>query len=138
MILLDTDVVSNLLRSSPLPNLLRRLAAVPPDQLFTSSITIGELVYGAHRSVRTAEIIRRLAEDVWPYVTVLPFDREAAHSYGTTRAQLERAGTPLPEPDLRIAAIALARSLTVATGNIRHFARIPGLNVENWLSGPPA
>jgi tRNA(fMet)-specific endonuclease VapC len=51
---------------------------------------------------------------------------------------LERAGTPLPEPDLRIAATALARSLTVATGNIRHFARIPGLNVENWLSGPPA
>jgi tRNA(fMet)-specific endonuclease VapC len=64
---------------------------------------------------------------------VLPFDRPAAETYGRLRAELERAGTPLSEPDLRIASIALTHDLTVVTGNVRHFARVSGLRVENWL-----
>ncbi|HSR22290.1 MAG TPA: hypothetical protein VLW53_01985 [Candidatus Eisenbacteria bacterium] len=51
------------------------------------------------------------------------------------RADLERSGRPLAEPDLRIAAIALAHDLTLVTGNGRHFSRIPGLRVESWLAG---
>ena len=57
----------------------------------------------------------------------------AARRYGEVRTELERRGTPLGDADLRIAAIALARGLTVVTGNIRHFQRVPGLQVENWL-----
>ncbi|MDP9373953.1 MAG: type II toxin-antitoxin system VapC family toxin, partial [Chloroflexota bacterium] len=53
--------------------------------------------------------------------------------YGTLRAELEAAGTPLAEPDLRIASIALTHDLTLVTGNLRHFGRISGLAVENWL-----
>jgi tRNA(fMet)-specific endonuclease VapC len=53
--------------------------------------------------------------------------------YGKLRARLERVGTPVSEPDLRIASIALNLQLTLVTGNVRHFSRIPGLNVENWL-----
>ena len=53
--------------------------------------------------------------------------------YGRLRAELERNGRPLAEPDLRIAAIALARELTLVSGNARHFGRVPGLRVENWL-----
>ncbi len=133
MILLDTDVISNLMRTASSAVLVRRLAAVAPEEQFTSSITVSELVYGAHRSVREDEILRTLEERVWPNVTVLSFDREAAEVHGSVRARLERMGTPLPEPDLRIAAIALAHSLTLITGNVRHFTRVPGLRVENWL-----
>ena len=49
------------------------------------------------------------------------------------RAELERQGRRLDEPDLRIASIALSRQLTVVTGNVRHFRRVPELAVENWL-----
>ena len=61
------------------------------------------------------------------------FERRAAETYGRLRADLERVGTPLAEPDLRIASIALTHDLTVVTGNVRHFSRAPGLRVENWL-----
>ncbi len=53
--------------------------------------------------------------------------------FGYKRAGMERRGTPLGEADLRIGAIALSRGLTVVTGNVRHFQRIPDLSVENWL-----
>ena len=66
-------------------------------------------------------------------VRVLPFDLAAGQTYGGLRAELERAGTPLAEPDLRIASIALTHNLTVVTGNVRHFSRVPGLKVENWI-----
>lgn len=49
------------------------------------------------------------------------------------RADLERQGTPIDDPDVRMAAIALVRSLIEVTGNIGHFRRIPHLTVENWL-----
>lgn len=55
--------------------------------------------------------------------------------YGPLRAQLEASGERLDEPDLRIASIALSRELTLVTGNVRHFARVPGLDVEDWLTG---
>jgi tRNA(fMet)-specific endonuclease VapC len=53
--------------------------------------------------------------------------------YGPLRARLEQAGRRIDEPDLPIASIALSHDLTVVTGNTRHFARVPGLRVENWL-----
>ena len=72
-------------------------------------------------------------------ITIVPFDDAAAERYGHLRASLESDGMPLAEPDLRIAAIALSRSFTLVTGNTRHFKRVPGLTLENWLApGPPA
>jgi tRNA(fMet)-specific endonuclease VapC len=65
---------------------------------------------------------------------VLPFDELAAEVYGPLRARLESEGRRLDEPDLRIASIVLARDLTLVTGNERHFARVPDLRIENWLT----
>ena len=100
---------------------------------FTSSITVGEMVFGAHRSPRREYLLRQLEELLWPTLRILPFDHAAAETYGRIRADLERAGTPLAEPDLRIGAIALTRGLTLVTGNTRHFSRIPSLKMENWM-----
>jgi tRNA(fMet)-specific endonuclease VapC len=134
MYLLDTDILSNLLKRTPSPTLIGRLAAVPVEQQFTSSITLGELVYGAARlGTRGGMLLDLIEQTLLPNLPVLPFDVAAARRYGTLRAELERQGTPLAEADLRIAAIALARGLTVVTGNVRHFQRVPGLAVENWL-----
>ncbi|MBI3977268.1 MAG: PIN domain-containing protein [Chloroflexi bacterium] len=129
--LFDTDVLSSVLRPRPDLATVRRLAAVPAGDQFTSAVTLGEMLFGAHRRGRD-DLLRRIEElvDVLP---VLPFDEQAARVYGRLKAEIERAGTPLAEPDLRIAAIALSTGLTLVTGNDRHFARVPGLAVENWL-----
>jgi len=66
-------------------------------------------------------------------IQILPFDRASGEIYGSLRADLERSGTPLAEPDLRIAAIALTNNLTVVTANVRHFSRVRELRVESWI-----
>ncbi len=116
-----------------MPWFVARLAATPIEHQFTSAITVGEMVYGAHRSTCADELLSQIETRVWPNVAILSFDRVAAETYGRVRAELERAGVPIGEPDTRIAAIALSRDLTVVTGNVRHFNRVPGLAVENWL-----
>ena len=132
--LLDTDTLSNLLRRAPSPELLRKLASVPPDEQSTSGITLGELIYGAHRlGERAAELVGRIEETLLSNLAVLPFDALAARRYGELRAELERRGMPIGDADMRIAAIALANAVVVVTGNVRHFELVPGLSVENWL-----
>lgn len=133
MYLLDTDILSNLLAKRPSARLLRRLGEVPAIAQFTSSITVGEICYGLHKSSRPDYYRERLERLVWPYVQIVPFDRNAAEAYGELRAKLERKGERLSDPDLMIAAIGLSRSLVVVTGNIKHFGRIEKLKVENWL-----
>ncbi len=132
-IVLDTDVVSDLMRPRPSPRLVARLEQVAADEQATTAITIGELAYGADRAGRP-ELYER-AMRLLSNTRVLPFDRDAAERYGSIRGELERAGKRLPDPDLRIAATALAHRATLLTGDIRHFARVPGLNCEDWLRG---
>lgn len=131
--LFDTDTISNTMKKAPSPSLLRRLAATPPEQQFTTTITVGEMTYGALRSSRAEEILDRLTKQVWPNIQILPFDMPAAETYGRLRAALERVGLTVAEPDLRIAAIAVSRGLMVVTGNVRHFVKVPDLDVEDWL-----
>jgi tRNA(fMet)-specific endonuclease VapC len=128
----DTDVLSATMRPEPDLALIRRLAELSPSAQFTTAITLGELLYGAER--RGSDRLRGTVRDlIGGALTVLPFDREAAEAYGSLRARLEADGRRLAEPDLRIASIALARDLTLVTANVRHFDRVPGLRVENWL-----
>ena len=135
MYLLDTDILSNLMRRAPASALVARLARVPPEDQFTSSVTLGELLYGAHRSSRTAALLQRIDETLLPELPILPFDADAARRYGELRAKLERRGTPIGDADTRVASIALSRGLTVVTGNERHFQQVPELEIENWLKG---
>jgi len=129
----DTDVVSALLKAHPPVHVVRRFARTPAEEQFTTAITLGELLYGAERR-GSAELVERVLAILPRAQTILPFDASAAKVYGTLRAGLEREGRRLAEPDLRIASIALSRGLTLVTGNVRHFARVPGLAVENWLA----
>jgi predicted nucleic acid-binding protein len=135
VIVFDTDVISYVLRPSPPAGLIRRVAEIDPNEQATTSVTAGELVYGAWRSARPDHFLAALEERVWPHIRVLGFDLEAAVVYGRLRADLERGGTPLAEPDLRIAAICLRHGATLATGNLRHLAGVPNLRAEDWLVG---
>jgi predicted nucleic acid-binding protein len=131
VIVLDTDVISDLMRPRPSAQLLERLAQIDASAQATTAITIGELAYGARHADRP-ELYER-AVGLLSGTRVLPFDRDAAERYGSIRNELERDGRRLPDPDLRIAATALVHQAVLITGNIRHFQRIPGLGCEDWL-----
>jgi tRNA(fMet)-specific endonuclease VapC len=133
--LLDSDIVSATI--APRPNLavVRRISAMTTDEYATSAISVGEMLFGALK--RGSRALQERVEAVLEPVPVVPFDDAAARRYAELKVQLERLGAPLAEPDLRIAAIALAYDLTLVTGNERHFRRVPGLAVENWLSPAP-
>lgn len=127
----DTNVLSAAIGREPPLHLIRRLAMVPPQEQFTTAITLAEMLYGAAR-IEDERLSGRVREVVGSQ-RLLPFGQAAAEAYGALRAGLEREGRRLEENDLMIASIALARDLTLVTGNVRHFARVPGLRVENWL-----
>jgi len=128
----DTDTLSATIRPAPPLHLIRRLATVPPQEQFTTSITVGELIYGARR-VGREDLSRRVEQVIRRAQTVLAFDTTAARTFGFLKATLEQRGTPLAEPDLRIASIALSRGLILVTRNVRHFQRVAELTVENWI-----
>lgn len=132
----DTDVISATIKPTPPLHLIRRLATVPAANQFTTSITVAELIYGARRVGREA-LTARVEAVVRGAQAVLPFDTTAARRFGELKAELERRGEPLAEPDLRIAAIVVSRGLTLVTRNVRHFRRVPGLVVENWIDDNP-
>jgi len=79
-------------------------------------------------------INRPIIEDFVSRLPVLPCDREAAAHYGKLRVFLERQGTPIGNMDLMIAAHALSQGRIVVTNNVRHFEKVPELQVENWTT----
>lgn len=102
-----------------------------PELQATTTITVGELSYGVQR-VGRLDLWARF-ELLLSGLAIVDFDRRAAETYGALRARLESRGRRLAEADLRIAAIALTHRATLVTGNTRHFERIDGLEVEDWL-----
>jgi tRNA(fMet)-specific endonuclease VapC len=133
MYLFDTDIMSRAVKADPPKALISRLSRTPRAFQFTTSINAAEIFYGACRTGSRDELIRAFEDLVLSRLTVLPFDLESARVFGRLKASLEKRGLARSEPDLRIAAIALQRGLTLVTGNVRHFLNIPGLAVENWL-----
>lgn len=138
MYLFDTDVISHLAKKRRPETLMVRLAETPLASQFTSAVNVAEIYHGLFRMKGQEclqESLSRFFEDqVFPRLTILPFDDVCAPVYGRIKAGLERKGRPRFEPDLQIASIAIQNGLTVVTGNVRHFAGIPGLKVENWLA----
>jgi tRNA(fMet)-specific endonuclease VapC len=133
MYLFDTDALSQIIKRTPALTFIKKLASVPPEEQFTTTISIGEMVYGAYKSDRPEYFIEKLEKLVWANIQALPFDEGSAKVYGRVRAEMEKNGISLAEPDLRIASIALYYNFTVVTGNVQHFKKVPGLVTENWL-----
>ncbi len=133
MYLFDTDVISNIFKPNPSEGLLVKLGGLAQTEQFISTITIFEIVYGAIKSGRADYHLNNLRNILLPSVNIVGFDTKAAFECGRIRAELENQGRRLSLADLQIASIAMANELTLVTGNTKHFTRVDGLKVENWL-----
>jgi len=127
--LLDTNTASYIIKGNR-PALDRHLVKTPMAQLATSAVTEGELRFGAARLPRAAHL-HQLIEEFFLRVAILPWDSSAARQYGDLRATLERAGQPMGNLDIMIAAHALALDLVLIT-NDQAFRRIKKLKLEDW------
>lgn len=130
--MLDTNICIYVMKQKPEAVLRRFKETIEAgDSLCISSITLAELEYGMQHSSAPARNERMLLQFLAP-ITILPFDARAASAYGEIRAYLQSRGTPIGPLDTLIAAHARAEGLNLVTNNVREFARVPGLKVENW------
>lgn len=140
MIVLDTNVVSALMRDEPDANVTRWLDQQAPRSIWTTSITVFEVRYGLARMDAGARK-RRLAtlfdallkEDIRG--RVFQFDSLAAERTATLMADLQRIGRSIDLRDGMICGIALVRQVGVATRNVRHFAATSVSIINPWDAG---
>ena len=130
MYLLDTNICIYAMKNR-YPFLTERLLTIHPDQIFVSSVTVGELEYGAAKS-RWGEQTRLRMQMFVSAFTVLPFSQSDAVVFGRIRAGLAAMGTPIGPYDMMIAAQGVNRGLTVVTHNTAEFSRISSLLLEDW------
>lgn len=135
MIVLDSNVVSEVLRPEPDAHVLRWLNRQVPDTLFITAITIAENLFGveAMPDGKRKQVLRAAYEDLYANFQgrVLPYDEPAARQYSTIAAEARKAGKGFPVPDGYIAAIAAARGMYVATRDTGPYQAVPRLKVVN-------
>ena len=129
MMLLDTDVCISLLRGNS--SIAERIRA-SSSGASVCFMTAAELAYEAEKSGHAAAN-RSLVERFLLTVPVIESERSSMRLFGKLKASLEAKGDRLADADLLIAAVAIDRGLILATGNLKHFMRIPELKAEDWL-----
>jgi predicted nucleic acid-binding protein len=137
MIVLDTNVLSELLAPSPSPAVVSWLSAQPAAAVFTTAVTEAEILYGLallpdgrRRQALEAAVRPIFSEDLAG--RVLAFDREAAASYAVIASRRRAIGRPISQFDAQIAAIAVSRGASIATRNVADFAETGAPVINPW------
>lgn len=137
MIILDTNVLSEVLRPAPERRVMEWLAARPAASLFTTAIIQAEILYGIailetgrRREALAAAASAMFAEDFAG--RVLPFDQESASAFAAIAAERRRVGAPISQLDAQIAAISRSRGAALATRNLRDFADCGIDTIDPW------
>ena len=133
MIVLDTDVCVEILRRNPVVS--ARFRANQRDVRIPFMVA-AELLYGAEKS-GDPDRNREQVEEFLGSVDIVESDENAVRTFGYVKAYLVKAGLAIPDADVLVAATALSRSCPLATGNVRHFSRIWGLQLQDWFAAPP-
>ena len=136
-VLLDTNILSELIRKSPNPAVENWASAHSLQDLFFSAVGEAELRYGA-AILPTGRRRQNLIADIEAMLRdafrsrVLPFDSDAARAYGDIAAKRRLAGRPIAPADCQIAAIAYSRGMAVATRNVRDFEGVDIEVINPW------
>lgn len=130
--LLDTNICIYIAKQKPL-SVLHKFEQLVVGEVAMSTITYGELLFGAQKS-HHPRLATKVLDELTGLIPALPIPTETGKHYGDIRSKLEKLGTPIGNNDLWIAAHALALGVVLVTNNVREFARVPHLKVENWVS----
>lgn len=139
MILLDTNVLSELMRAKPDPRVLAWVDAQPASRLMICSITVAEILYGiarmpdGKRKQGLLDIASAMFDEDFAG-NILPFDADAAVHYAEIAAESEARGRVVDMADAQIAAIGRLHDAVIATRNIRHFESLGVSLVDPWNS----
>lgn len=128
--LLDTNICIYIAKHKPAA-VRERFSRHDSRDLAISVVTLGELRFGAEKS-QAREQALSVIETLCRRVTVSELPLAAGEHYGQIRAELQRAGQVIGSNDLWLAAHARAAGWVLVSNNLREFARVPGLSVENW------
>ena len=130
--LVDTNILGYFARNSSTVLQKRMWAALQKQEIAISAITHAETRFGL-ALLQTDDKRRRTMDLLLNELPVLPWTLEAADRYGDIAAHLQQSGQPIGQMDTQIAAHALALGLPLVTHNTRHFKRVPGLKLEDWI-----
>ncbi len=127
--MLDTDISIYTMKRKPLG--VRRMFNIHSGEICISTVTLGELIYGAERSENSRANLESI-EGFAGRLEVLSYDEAAAHQFGQLRQELRDQN--IGPYDFMIAAHARSLSLTLVTNNTKEFERVDGLRIENWVN----
>jgi predicted nucleic acid-binding protein len=136
MIVLDTNVVSELMRAAPAPAVLAWFQQTSSTGLFTTAVTVAEIRYGIARlpEGRRRQTLHQAANEIFAAFPrqVLPFDLAAATAYSALVAGRDRDGNPISGFDAQIAAICRSQAATLATRNTKDFTDTGIATIDPW------
>lgn len=131
--MLDTNILIYLIKNKP-PAIAERINALDAsDELCMSFVTYAELLKGAERSSRKAEVLKRLSDLTRSIHVRYAASASLCEHYAVQFTRLRTAGTPIGANDLWIACHALADDCTLVSNNLGEFERVSGLRLENWV-----
>jgi len=128
--MLDTNIVIYTLKNRPAQ--VRAAFKQHEGQMCISSVSLGELIYGAEHSDQTERNLAEI-EGLMARLHVAPFEEQAAEHFGQLRAELYKSGRPIGPYDMMIAGHARSMGLILVSNNTKEFERVPGLRLENWV-----
>jgi tRNA(fMet)-specific endonuclease VapC len=131
MYILDTNICIYIMKQRPM-SVLKKFESLPIGSVGMSVITYGELEFGALRSNNSSKA-KAILDELKAYIPPLALPIDTAREYGDIRAALSAKGTPIGNNDLWIAAHTRSLGHTLVSNNIREFARVDKLKVENWV-----
>ena len=134
MYLLDTNILSELVKKQPSHDLLQHLQSNPSQSLFTSCICVMELRFGSALREDFESFWKKIEKEIVSRINIMPLGHEEVLIAGDILAALQKKGQPIGIEDVLIASTALSHKFIMVTANIRHFAKIKGLAVENWIA----
>lgn len=128
----DTDILSYFLRSSS-EKVVERIGSAGFNTIGVTAITVAEMLYGLKTKYGSVDEKVKTVERLFSKLRIYPFDLDAAKKFAEIKASLKKSGVLMHDFDLMIASICIVNETRLVTHNTKHFRRIRGLKIEDWM-----
>lgn len=130
--LLDTCVISDFIKGDK--NTLNKIKNSFPDDLAISCITYMEIHYGLHLNPKRSQQIKKILNNLFESINIIPFFKEDAEQAAKIRSVLKQQSNLIGSYDILLAGTAISNQLILVSSNLKEFLRVKDLKIENWRS----